>query len=198
MKEKFKISNNLRMTKYTLNKEELYEFLDAVDSKMTKKIHTIIKSHEKKSGDESKELDKISDLVSKMFQDDMSSSVYILEKTLPAENGKIKVQPLSFVIYSTGRGNEKNAHMELIYTNKKVLNAGYAEMLVENSFKDLIKEGYTSATSIVADDNIPSLNFNQKIAKKIAQGRAYNRDNGTYGFNFDLTHLKVKDKEQAD
>ena len=38
MKEKFKISNNLRMTKYTLNKEELYEFLDAVDSKMTKKF----------------------------------------------------------------------------------------------------------------------------------------------------------------
>ena len=30
MKEKFKINNNLRMTKYTLNKEELYEFLETM------------------------------------------------------------------------------------------------------------------------------------------------------------------------
>lgn len=62
MKEVYKIGNNLRMIKYTLNREELYEFLDPIDSKMTKKIHAIIKSHEKHGGDESKELDKISDL----------------------------------------------------------------------------------------------------------------------------------------
>lgn len=186
------------MIKYTLNREELYEFLDPIDSKMTKKIHAIIKSHEKHGGDESKELDKISDLVSKMFQDDMSSSVYILERTRVAEDGKVMVFPLSFVIYSTGRADDKNAHMELIYTNKKALNAGYAEMLVESPFKDLKEQGYTSVTSVVADDNIPSLNFNQKLIKKLADGRAYNRDNGTYGFNFDITKLKTKAKEMAD
>ena len=44
MKEKFDINKNLRMLKYTLAKDDLYEFLDDVDSKMTKKIYSIIKS----------------------------------------------------------------------------------------------------------------------------------------------------------
>ena len=43
MKEKFDINKNLRMLKYTLEKDDLYEFLDDVDSKMTKKIYSIIK-----------------------------------------------------------------------------------------------------------------------------------------------------------
>lgn len=157
---------------------------------MSKKLHIILKSHEK-SGDEEKQLDKINDLISKMFQDDSNSSVYILEKLLPDK----KVQPLSFIIYSTGRTDDKNAQMELIYTNKRTLNAGYAEMLVLNSFKDLIESGYESVTSIVAEDNVPSLNFNQKILKKFVEGKAYNRENGTYGYSFDLSKLKEQSKE---
>ena len=58
---------------------------------MTKMLHIILKSHEK-SGNEEKQLDKINDLISKMFQDDSNSSVYILEKLLPDK----KVQPYLF------------------------------------------------------------------------------------------------------
>ena len=198
MKEKFEINKNLRMLKYTLTKDELYEFLDDVGSKMTNKIYSIIKSHERSIEDEGKGYDEIADLMTKLFQDDSNTSVYILERTRLAEDGKIKVVPVSFIIYSTGREDNKNAHMELIYTHKRVLNVGYAEILVENSFKDLIKEGYTSVTSIVADDNTPSLNFNQKLLQNFAEGRVYNRDNGTYGFAFDLTKLKEKGQERAD
>ncbi len=198
MKEKFEINKNLRMLKYTLTKDELYEFLDDVGSKMTNKIYSIIKSHERSIEDEGKGYDEIADLMTKLFQDDSNTSVYILERTRLAEDGKIKVVPVSFIIYSTGREDNKNAHMELIYTDKRFLNVGYAEILVENSFKDLIKEGYTSVTSIVADDNTPSLNFNQKLLQNFAEGRVYNRDNGTYGFAFDLTKLKEKGQERAD
>lgn len=198
MKEKFDINKNLRMLKYTLAKDDLYEFLDDVDSKMTKKIYSIIKSHERSIEDEGKGYDEIADLMTKLFQDDSNTSVYILERTRLAEDGKIKILPVSFIIYSGGRKDSKNAHMELIYTHKRFLNVGYAEILVENSFKDLIKEGYTSVTSIVADDNTPSLNFNQKLLQNFAEGRVYNRDNGTYGFAFDLTKLKEKGQERAD
>ena len=198
MKEKFDINKNLRMLKYTLAKDDLYEFLDDVDSKMTKKIYSIIKSHERSIEDEGKGYDKIVDLIAKMFQDDSNSSVYVLERTRLAEDGKIKVVPVSFIIYSTGREDNKNAHMERIYTDKRFLNVGYAEILVENSFKDLIKAGYTSVNSVVAEDNTPSLNFNQKVIKKIADGKVYNRENGTYGFAFDITKLKKKEQERAD
>lgn len=68
MKEKFDINKNLRMLKYTLAKDDLYEFLDDVDSKMTKKIYSIIKSHERSIEDEGKGYDKIVDLITKCFK----------------------------------------------------------------------------------------------------------------------------------